>query len=47
MIFKRYISKPIEILATEVTDENIEYILNDLEILYIIFLQKLNFLEQN
>ena len=32
MIFKRYISKPIEILATEVTDENIEYILNDLEI---------------
>lgn len=32
MIFKKYISKPIEILATEVTDENIEYILNDLEI---------------
>ena len=32
MIFKRYISKSIEILATEVTDENIEYILNDLEI---------------
>ena len=32
MRFKKYISKPIEILATEVTDENIEYILNDLEI---------------
>jgi len=44
MIFKRYISKPIEILATEVTDENIEYILNDLEIFILNIFAKAKFL---